>query len=73
MHNFFFPFRFGEMVKGLEEHQYWEWPSNPASHLVYPLILPLFRSHQPNVLVNLTNWLEIALRTGAVCDYFMTI
>ncbi|KAK4300225.1 hypothetical protein Pmani_027564 [Petrolisthes manimaculis] len=55
--------KFGEMVKGIEEHQNWEWPSNPASHLAYPLILTLFRSHQPHVLINLTNWLEIALRT----------
>lgn len=55
--------RFGELVRGLEEWEHWVWPTNPAAHLACPMVVPLFRPHQVQVQVSLTNWLEVALRT----------
>ncbi|XP_045129969.1 centromere protein I-like isoform X2 [Portunus trituberculatus] len=57
---------FSEMVRGMSEWERWVWPSNPAAHLACPLVVPLFRAHQVQVQVGLTNWLEVALRTELV-------
>ncbi|KAK8397489.1 hypothetical protein O3P69_004925 [Scylla paramamosain] len=58
--------RFAEMVRGMDEWERWVWPTNPAAHLACPVVVPLFRPHQVEVQVGLTNWLEVALRTELV-------
>ncbi|KAK7067433.1 hypothetical protein SK128_007271, partial [Halocaridina rubra] len=50
----------------MSEYQHWRWPNNPATHLRSPFIIPLFRPHEDVVLVGITNWLEVALRTELV-------
>lgn len=58
--------KFPEVVKGMKDCQKWQWPNNSATHLSNPIIISLFRPHQQHVLVSITNWLELALRTEVV-------
>ncbi|KAG0720527.1 Centromere protein I [Chionoecetes opilio] len=58
--------KFQELVRGLDQWECWVWPSNPAAHLCCPLVVPLFRPHQVEVQVALTNWLEMALRIEVI-------
>ncbi|XP_042877457.1 uncharacterized protein LOC122256675 isoform X2 [Penaeus japonicus] len=58
--------KFPEIVKGMQDCEKWQWPNNSATHLSNPIIIPLFRPHQQHVLVGITNWLELALRTEVV-------
>nr|XP_053648248.1 uncharacterized protein LOC128699511 [Cherax quadricarinatus] len=58
--------RFTELVRGMEDYYFWQWPNNPATHLSKPIIIPLFRPHQQHIFVGLTNWLEFALRSEVI-------
>ncbi|XP_045617671.2 centromere protein I isoform X1 [Procambarus clarkii] len=58
--------RFSELLGGMEDSRLWQWPNNPASHSSSPIIIPLFRPHEPHVYVGLSNWLEFALRMEVI-------
>lgn len=44
----------------------WHWPNNVASLLNQPLTIALFIPHKTEVKVQISNWLEFALRTGEI-------
>ncbi|XP_068205089.1 centromere protein I-like [Palaemon carinicauda] len=58
--------RFEDLANGIHQWKSWKWPNNPSTHLASPIIIPLFRPDDLTVLITLTNWLQVALRTELI-------